>query len=156
LQADLDFGGDDLATVSFTDGSTQEVAAGQGITFAAGGYFYPMESSAFSLRGTVGYKFVTTAADNADIGVSRVVLQLMGDYALTNDWHAGLGLVRHSGTKLDGDGFFDDVKFDDSTGFAVEVGWRWAALRYTDIKYTDELGFDWDASNVGVSFAFKF
>jgi hypothetical protein len=152
LGADLDFGGDDVATVDFTDGSSQDIAAGQGVTVSAGGYFRPVESSPFVVRGSIGYKYVTTAADNADINMSRVVMQLMGDYNFNSDWWAGFGLVHHSGTELDGDGFFQDVSFDDATGFAAEFGWRWVGLHYTNIEYDSEFGGTVDASNVGIRF----
>jgi hypothetical protein len=156
LQTDLELGGDDLATVSFTNGDTQNVKAGQGATLAAGGYIRPVAESPFSIRGVVGYKFLTTAATNADIGLTRVVAQLVGDYKLNQNWWVGLGAVHHANTKLNGDGYFQDVAFADSTGVSTELGWRWAALQYTKISYTDELGGSWDASSVGLRVLMKF
>jgi hypothetical protein len=156
LGADLDFGGDDVATVSFTDGSSQDVTAGQGVTVSVGGYFRPVETVHFVVRGALGYKYVTTAASNADINMSRVVLQLMGNYNFNSDWWGGIGVVQHSGTELDGDGFFRDVSFDDATGFAAELGWRWVGLHYTNIEYDSDLGGTVDASNVGVRFVVWF
>jgi hypothetical protein len=156
LGADLDFGGDDVATVDFTDGSSQDIAAGQGVNVSVGGYFRPAESSQFTLRGSLGYKFVTTAATNADINMSRVALQLMGDYHFNSDWWGGIGVVQHSGIELDGDGFFQDISFDDATGFAAELGWRWIGLHYTNIEYDSEFGGTIDASNVGMRFLVRF
>ena len=70
-QLDLDFGGDDIATLSFTDGDTQNVKAGQGLGLGVGGWFRPVESVPFELQGILGYKVVWTAADNADIKMTR-------------------------------------------------------------------------------------
>ena len=77
-QMDLDFGGDDIATLSFTDGDTQDVKAGQGIGIGIGGWFRPVASVPFELQGALGYKVVFTAAENADIKMTRSTLQLNG------------------------------------------------------------------------------
>ena len=62
-----------------------------------------------------------TAADNADIKVTRTMLQLNGIYRFANDWYAGGGYTMHMSPELDGDGFFEDIEFDDASGFTVEV-----------------------------------
>jgi len=156
VQTDLDFGGDDLATVSFTNGKSQDVKAGQGIVVSAGLHFRPVEETRFDMQVLVGYKYVTTAASNADINVSRVVLQLLGDYQFDNGVYLGAGLVQHSGTKLDGDGFFRNIDFDDSTGFVLESGWRWIGLHYTSIKYRNDFVKNVDASHVGLRVTYRF
>ena len=58
--------------------------------------------------------------------------------------------------ELDGDGFFEDVEFDDANGFNVEVGWRWVALHYTKMEYSSPGFEDVDASNVGIRFTYRF
>lgn len=156
LGAKLEYGGDDIATVSFADGSDQDIKVGQGGTFALGGYYKPQESSPFSVRGTVGYKFVTTAASNADIGIDRIVYELIGDYEWPSGFWVGAGLTHHTGIKLDGDDFGPDVDFDDATGVSAEIGWKWIGLSYTDIDYKDEFGGKWDAGSVGLSFIWRF
>jgi hypothetical protein len=156
LQTDLDFGGDDLATVNFTDGDSQDVKAGQGVTVSAGLHFRPSNSTPFDVQALVGYKYVTTAASNADIKVTRVVLQLLGDYQFQNGVYLGGGLVQHSGTELDGDGFFRDIEFDDATGFTLQAGWRWVGLHYTHIEYENAFIREVDASHVGLRFNFRF
>ena len=90
-QLDLDFGGDDVATLAFTNGESQNVKAGQGMAFGIGGWFRPVESVPFELQGILGYKVVFTAADNADIKMTRTTLQLNGIYRFANDWYAGGG-----------------------------------------------------------------
>ena len=155
-QLDLDFGGDDIATLSFIDGDTQNVKAGQGVGIGIGGWFRPVASVPFELQGILGYKVVFTAADNADIKVTRSTLQLNGIYRFTNDWYVGAGYVQHMSPELDGDGFFEDVEFDDANGFNAEVGWRWIGLHYTKIEYSTPGYEDADASNVGIRFTYRF
>jgi len=154
-QLDLDFGGDDLATVAFTNGESQNVKAGQGVAFGLGGYFRPIESSPFELQGILGYKVVFTAADNADIKVTRTMLQLNGIYRFANNWYAGGGYTMHMSPELDGDGFFEDVEFDDASGFTAEVGWKWVGLHYTKMEYSSPGFEDADASHVGIRFTYR-
>jgi hypothetical protein len=155
-QMDMEFGGDKILTVDFEDGDSQDIRAGQGLALDVGGWFRPSETVPIEIAGTIGYKFVTTAADNADINLSRTVVKLNATYWFQNSWFATAGLTHHMNPKLDGDGFFEDITFDDATGFSAEVGWRWIALRYTKLTY--ELpGFeDIDASSVGLTMTFRF
>ena len=153
---DFDYGGDDVAEVYFDDGESQNVKAGQGMTLALGGYFRPIADSPFEIDASVGYKFSTTAASNADIGVERTLLQVGGAYRWPNGVYLGAGVVQHLSPTVDGDGFFDDVDFDDSTGFNLEIGWKWIALHYTDMTYTSDLYEDVDASNFGVRFTYRY
>jgi hypothetical protein len=155
IEADLEYGGDDLATLEFTDGSSQDIKAGQGVTVALGGHYRAVESP-FSVRGTVGYKYVTTQASNADISVSRTVFEFVGNYLWDTGWWIGGGLTHHTGIKFDADGYGPNVKFDDATGPTVEVGWRWIALSYTNLDYKDPFGGKWDASSVGLTLTSKF
>ena len=156
MQVDFDYGGDDLAELEFTDGDSQNVKAGQGVALGVGGWFHPIESSPFEVQAILGYKAVFTAAENADIKVTRTTFQLNGIYRFENDWYVGGGLTRHMGPKLDGDGFFDDIEFDDANGFTAEFGWRWIGLHYTKMDYSSPGFEDADASNVGVRFTWRF
>jgi hypothetical protein len=159
-QFDADFGGDDLVTVYFEDDDSQDITAGQGVTFSAGGYFRPIEDSTFAIDASLGYKFATSQADNADITVTRTVMQLGASYRWPKGFYMGAGLVRHFSPQVDGDGFFDDVKFDDATGYNVEIGWRRISLHYTDISYSNEFldyfDEDIDASHIGLRFTWRF
>jgi hypothetical protein len=108
------------------------------------------------VRATVGYKFVTTAATNADIGIDRMVFEILGNYRWPSNWWVGAGITHHTNVKFSGDGYGPDVKFDDATGPTVEVGWKWLALSYTNIEYKDEFGFKYDASSFGLTLTSKF
>jgi hypothetical protein len=155
-QVDLDYGGDDVATVYFEDDDSQNVKAGQGLAISVGAYFRPIAGSTFEIDATVGYKFSTTAASNADIGVERTMLQLGVSHRWPNGFYLGGGLVQNMGPTVDGDGFFEDIDFDDAQGFNLEVGWRWIALHYTDMTYESDLYEDVDASHFGLRFTYRY
>ncbi len=148
---DAEFGGDDILKVKFTNGSTQTMHAGQGVGFNVGAHYRP-ENSKFDFLGTIGYKYVTTAANNADIHLDRVVFKLAAYYDLTDTWWVSAGPVWHTGVHLKGDGFTSDVNFSDAVGFNFSVGWRWIGIGYTNMSYEAERPFvgKVDASNFGI------
>jgi hypothetical protein len=157
-QMDADFGGDKVATVLFEDNTDQNITAGQGLALSVGGYFRPVEDSRFEIEASVGYKYATTRANNADVHMARTLLQLEGLYRWPNGFYMGAGLMQHMNPKLTGDGFFDDVEFDDASGLNLEIGWRWISLHYTNISYsTNNITFngDVDASHVGIRFTYR-
>jgi hypothetical protein len=156
LQLDADFGGDRVATVYYEDDEEQDVRAGQGLAMSIGGFFRPLEDSRFRIEASVGYKFVLTAAENADISLTRTLLQLGAYYEWPNGFYLGGGLVQHLSPGLDGDGFFEDITFDDATGFNVEIGWKWVALHYTQMTYEHDLFEDVDASSIGIRGTYRF
>jgi hypothetical protein len=152
IEGGFEFGGDEIIEILFTNGDTQKLTAGQGGTIAIGGQFQPASIPRLSLAATVGYKFVTNASENASIGITRIPLELIGRWKLDGDWSLGAGVVRHASVNVKGDGFVPDVSMDASTGATLELGWRWAALTWTTIEYTDPIGGVYDAGSVGVSF----
>jgi hypothetical protein len=131
-----DFGGDDVATVSFENGDTQDVKAGQGLWVGVGGYYKPEYLSPYSIRATVGFKYTTTKASNADINLSRVPLELIGSYQFPNGTRLGAGPVPNTNVKLDGDGYFEDVDFDDATGSGSRPAGNgsWSATQISTTK----------------------
>lgn len=146
----LEFGGDDVATVSFTDGSTQDVKAGQGVAFAIGGHYRRSEFSPYDFRATIGYKYVTTQATNADITLTRFTYEFSAIRNLNQKWWLGGSLIHHSNISFDADGLGPDGDFEDSTGFGLRVGYGIFALAYKKLSYTPEGGSDdFDASNIG-------
>ena len=155
LEAAGEFGGDNLVKVFYTNGSTQDIRAGQGATLSAGVH-YQVPGVPVDIAATVGYKFVRTAAYNTDLGVNRVVLKLTGTYELPRYFWVDAGPVWHTAVKLNGDGYVPDVNFDDAIGVTVGAGWRWFGISYTSIRYTSGLTGGVDASNVGVTATWKF
>lgn len=152
LEGGIEFGGDEIAEVTFTDGSKQKIYAGQGGSIAFGALLRPREDSPFDVRATVGYKFVTTAAENSDLGMTRIPLELIATYRVAPDWTVGAGIAKHTSVRFDGGGFAPNVDLDASTGATLELAWRGIALTYTAMTYTDEVGNEFDAGAIGVSY----
>lgn len=153
----VEFGGGEVATVAFTDGSTQDIHAGQGLSGFVGGTVRLNARSPWSARATVGYKYVTTKASNASIALGRVPLELIGNYRFGNGARVGTGLVWHTAIELNGDGFFEDVKFKDAVGFRAEAGWKWILVSYTHLDYKAKNGGgSTNAGSVGVNLIFEF
>ena len=155
-EAALEFGGDAFATVNFDDGSTQDVRTGQGLTVSVGGQLRPSVDSPLGLRGTVGFKFVGTAADNANIFLTRLPVEVVGTYRLPQDAWVGAGFVHHALTKFWGGGLGPDVDFTGGNGATVEAGWRWLGVSYTSMRYTDDTDAEYDASVFGIFFTSAF
>jgi hypothetical protein len=151
LEGAIEMGGDRFGETVFTDGSTQTMRTGQGGTGAIGLEVRPSATSPFSVRTTAGLKFVTTAADNADISLTRIPLEAIASWNVTSDVRLGAGVAHHRRIRFDGDDFGADVAFDPATGYTLEIGWRWLALTWTGMDYTDEFDNTYDASSIGMS-----
>jgi hypothetical protein len=150
-----EFGGDKVATVVYTDNSTQSVNAGQGLTLSVGGH-YKFSSIPLDIMATAGYKYVTTRASNANIYISRVVPALQVSYWFTDSWWVGLGPTWHTNNEFRGGQIATNLKFDTAMGATLQGGWKFVALSYTNIKYKDQYGFKYDASNFGIALIGRF
>jgi hypothetical protein len=155
LEADLEFGGDPVATVYFSDGTSQDVKAGQGVSIAVGGHFRASDKSPWDTRATIGYKYVTTKATNADITLTRVPLELIVDYMFENGGWLGLGVSHHTNISFDSDGLGPEGDFDDATGPVIEAGWNWIAATYTIMDYSAG-GESASANNFGIKVIGRF
>jgi hypothetical protein len=155
LGGSLEFGGDELIELTFTDGSKQKIYAGQGGTFSVGADFRSTALPNLGVRALAGVKFTTTAAEDADISFTRFPITVVASYYLPQDWRLGAGVAYHTGVSFNGDGFVPDVTFDATPGATLELGWRWAALTYTTMEYSAN-GVSLDASAIGVSFNWLF
>lgn len=154
LDATFEYGGDPVVEVTFTDGSTQKITAGQGGTFSFGADFRPTPN--FGVRALAGWKFATSAADNVTLLLTRVPVEAVASWYFTPDVRLGVGGTYHAAIKFDGDGLGPNLAFDPAVGATVELGWKAIALTYTNMNYTDELGAQYNASNVGVSLNWLF
>lgn len=150
LEGGLEFGGDELVNLTFTNGETQDMLAGQGGYLAFGGDIDP-PNSPFLFRGTIGIKYNTTAAENANINLVRYPINVLTYLQFGSGFRAGGGITKHLGTRLKGDGFVTDLKFKSSVGMRFEMGWRYFALSYTRVNYSPDLGTNISAANFGLS-----
>ncbi len=138
----LDFGGDTIISGNYTDGSSWQVNAGQGLSFNGG---VVVVTGDFETQATVGYKFGGPTAKNGTITLDVIPVEVMEFYR-TEKIRMGAGISYQSSPKMkidvSGSGLNGDYKFKDTTGLVVQVGWAprnsiySIDLRYTAMKYT--------------------
>jgi len=149
--AALEFGGDDVAEIYFTDGSTQKMNAGQGGTLFAGGQVRLTKSEKLFLRGSAGIKYLTTKADNVHVRLTRIPLQLSLNYMPAKKFRLATGIVTHQAINLKFDGIGDDAKFKSSPGLQFEAGYGLFALSYTVMKYKNSNNESYNANAIGLT-----
>lgn len=156
IEGGAEYGGDEILKVFFEDGKDQSMKAGQGLYLSVGGQLEFSKVKNFMLRASIAIKYNTTAATNANIGLTRIPINLIPYWKIKNDFRLGIGITSHQAIKLKGDGFVPDTTFSSSIGPRIELGYKWVALTYTSINYktnsTDELS----GSSIGVSISYLF
>jgi len=154
IEGGIEYGGDEIMEVFFTNGEDQTMLAGQGGYIAVGGELQFAKVKQFMLRTSIGIKYNTTAAENANIRLTRLPVHLTPFWRINDDFRLGVGVTTHMNAKLKGDGFVSDVDFTSSVGPRFEFGYKWIALTYTAINYEDEVGQSFSASSIGASVSF--
>ena len=151
--AGMEFGGDPVAEVYFTDGKTQSVRAGQGVSLAIGGQFQVPKAEKLLFRATVGYKYVTTAADNAHIRLTRVPINLTANWMALKNLRLGAGIANQQNIQFKADGLGQDAKLKSNTGPVFELAYHGVGLTYTAMNYKDQQNANYSANAFGLSFS---
>jgi hypothetical protein len=154
IEAGVEYGGDELLEVLFTNGNTQSVRAGQGGFLAIGGELGFEKVKNLMFRATIGFKYNTTAANNANIRLIRYPINVLAYWKIKQDFRLGAGISTHQGVRLRGDGFFPDVNLKSNLGVRFEFGYKWIAITYTTIRYSDETEQSVSASSIGATLSF--
>jgi hypothetical protein len=149
----LELGGDKVAEIFFTNGESQFVRAGQGITGFAGAELRFRDLRPLVLRGSAGIKYVTTAADNAHIRLTRFPLALTAGWMLTPDLRLSAGLVTHRAIRFRADGIGSDLNFEPATGAVFEVAWKGLGFSFAPLTYADEFGESYSARAFGITYS---
>lgn len=161
--AGLTFGGDTLANVQFSNGSSENIKGG-GLFVIYGGLEYRV-GTAVSLQATVGYHVDdTSAASNGSVRFSRVPVDLLAFYHVNDQVRIGGGVQMVNGPELKGSGVASNVnlKFDNATGGVIEGEYLFnpkmgAKLRYVSVKFKPEGGgAKADGSHLGLMFNYYF
>lgn len=153
LTGALEFGGDEVAKVYFTNGKSQSVRAGQGGAIGAGLQIGFGASEKFLLRGTVGFKYVTTQAENAHIRLTRVPINLTANIMASKKFRIGAGVAIHNSIKFKADGIGPDFALKNSSGPIFEIAYRGIGVSYTAMKYTDNQNNKYSANAIGITFS---
>jgi hypothetical protein len=151
IEGGIEYGGDEILKVFFTNGEDQTMRAGQGGYVAVGGQLQFSSVKQLMLRASIGIKYNTTAANNANIRLTRLPLNLTPYWKINEDFRLGVGVTTHINPSLKLDGFGPDVAFTSTVGPRFEFGYKWIALTYTAISYEDETGESFSASSIGAS-----
>src|SRR6476620_5567512 len=138
IRGALEMGGDNVAEVYFTNGEKQSVKAGQGGSIAIGGEFQIPNVERLLFHATVGYKYVTTKADNVHIRLTRVPVLLTANWMATTKLRLGAGVATHQAIRFKTDGIGQDISFDGATGPTFEVAYSGIGLTYTAMTYKDQ------------------
>jgi hypothetical protein len=164
---DFNAGADTLATLRFSDGSTQDIKGGNGLVLALGGGAIFFEGQPHRLETVldVGVKFSTMQpAQNADLSFVRIPVELLAFYR-NDDAHfrVGGGGAWYPYSSLSGSGAASNLQVDFKPGLAgiVQADFLWGrgyvGLRYTHLTYTVS-GSDVTpaASSIGVTLGFSY
>jgi hypothetical protein len=147
----LELGGDEVAKVYFTNGNDQSVKAGQGGSIFIGGELAIPSVERLLLQATVGFKYVTTAADNAHIRLTRFPIHLTANFLATQKLRIGAGLAMHRGIRFSADGIGPDMSFEGASGPRFEVAYGVVGLTYTAMTYKDQLKNSYSANAIGLA-----
>jgi hypothetical protein len=151
LEGAIGFGGDDVATVYFTNGNSQRVNAGQGIAIGVGGELAIPGVESLRLRSTVGFKYVTSAADNVHIRLTRIPINISGNYVFNNTWRAAVGMAFHNNIRFNAGGIGDNFALNNASGPFFEIAYKWIGFSFTSMNYEDKLGEIYSANSFNVT-----
>lgn len=146
-----EFGGDSLLDLVFDDGSEQSVNSGQGIYVFAGGELQFAELKQLRVRASVGFKYVTTKATNADISLSRIPIEASVNWMIKDDFRLGAGISSHQAINLNLDGFGTDQSFNGGFGPKFEFAYKWIGISYTIMNYKDAFNNSFNANAFGIT-----
>lgn len=147
----FEFGGDEVAKIYFTNSDAQSVKAGQGISGAIGAEYQFPQAERLLLRATVGYKYVTTKADNAHIRLTRVPLHFTANWMAGKKFRLGAGIAMHRSIKFNADGLGENISFKSANGPIFEMAYHGIGISYTAMKYKDDQKNSYSANSFGIT-----
>jgi opacity protein-like surface antigen len=157
IGAGITGGGDSLATVVFTNGSSEDVRAGA-LIHVYGGVEFRLAPQ-FTVQTSLGYHVDDTGGfSNGSLRFSRYPVELLGHFQIDNRVRLGGGARFINNAKLEGSGVLSGnrVDFDSTVGAVIEgeylvtpsIGLK---LRYVNEKYKTG-GVSVDGSHGGFYF----
>lgn len=164
----ISFGGDDLVTAVYTNGDTNTLKAGSGLSLYVGGMVTPLwigDAAGFGVVGNIGWKYDNVGGKNADISFSRFPWLLGLQTLIRASEHGYIsiagGATKEPGARLAGSGDISgQADLQSQLGWMGELGSyvssgshsAWGiGLRYTKVHYSFG-GETIDGSNLGLHF----
>lgn len=139
---DLTWGGEELMTVQYTDGSSTSLRSG-GVLQVGGGFSWQSAEAPVSAQMTVNYHYDMANASNGSATFRRFPIEGLVFYTGTPNWRFGGGVRYVMSPRLSG-GFSGvggaAVNFKNTWGAVAEVGYQaspnlWLSGRYVYEKY---------------------
>ena len=155
LEAGLHAGGDKLATVYFTDGSSKTINAGDGLSLSLGAKLGLSETMSAVI--TYGIKEDKVSASDGDISFTRNPLDALLLFK-SDKWQYGAGLTYHTGVKFKVATAYTNytVDFKSALGAILDARYffsdsAYVGGRYTIINYeTETTGKSFSGNSIGV------
>jgi hypothetical protein len=178
INAGMTYGGDTVATVSYTNGSSTNIKGGGLIQFGAGG-LYQFEQRPLALMLSVNQQFHSSTGSNGSVGFSRVPIEALAYYTGKERLRIGGGIrlvkFAEAESTFAGSGYtVQKVIYEDTTGLVAEIGYQlanqgWLNFRFVSEKYQAKQSIAYNAttsslagtasksgSHLGVNFTYEF
>jgi hypothetical protein len=175
LNAGITYGGDTVATATYTNGKSTSIKGGSLFQFGLGG-LYQFETSPVALLLSANYHTDSSKASNGDMSFTRMPIEVLAYYTGAEHFRIGGGarFVSSAEASVTINGSTDKIAFDNTTGIVAELGYHtgpttWLNFRYVSEKYqgntrtlpsgtkTSLAGTTpMDGSHFGVNFTFEF
>ena len=142
------FGGDKLADVIYTDGTTSSVTAGGTVYFYAGAEIHPAHLP-FSILATVGYHASSAGGNNGDVRFERIPLEALALFdVVPGVFRLGGGLQYAMNANLNSSGVVaaPAVSFGNALGGVVQAEWMLNPHFGIEARYVNER-YSFDAGN---------
>jgi hypothetical protein len=164
LGADFNAGADTLLVLHYSDGSSQDIKAGNGLLAAVGGgvMFFDQQPHRLETQLTIGIKYSSMApTNNASLSFVRVPIEWLAFYR-NEDWHfrVGGGGAWYVSNSLSGGGALEgEAKFGPALGGIAQADFVWSAfavgLRYTLLQLrADGAAESANANSFGVNLSY--
>jgi hypothetical protein len=114
------FGGDPLVSGTWTSGDTWDLRAGRGSALALGGSLRMTDR--VTIQGSIGHHRYSIDGTNGNIVFTRVPVELLGFYSLTEQLRLGLGVRQSRNARVKGGGVAASVDepYESSSGAVIE------------------------------------
>jgi hypothetical protein len=153
-------GGDELATVQFTDGSSDSISAGGLVEFKAGVDW--RVAGPFSLRGSFGYHVDDSTARNGSLRFERFPLELLAFWHGSDRFRLGAGVRKATSARVSSSGQAGGINgnFSASLGTVFEGEYFYSphmSVYGRGVAETYKInGFEFNGNHVGVGVNFYF
>jgi hypothetical protein len=139
LSGGLTAGGDNMATVQYTNGDKASLHAGGLVNFGLG-VLWQSGDMPVAVSGTVNYQVDRANGSNGDVRFSRVPVEILAYYTGVEKWRMGGGVRRIGSPKFTYDVSSTkwSTSFDASTGIVLEAGYNVSENGWLNFRLVSE------------------